>query len=97
MISFTDITESIWHIRNNNKQKATTERKTYKDFVFVKTCQSHYKDLSALDLAEEINIPVSTSMLYKNDKNLFFIATSANISKKYHKPNELLDHFTDAV
>ena len=96
MISFTDITESIWHIRNTNKQKATTERKTYKDFVFVKTCQSHYKDLSALDLAEEINTPVFTSMLYKNDKNLFFIATSANISKKYHKTNELLDHFTDA-
>lgn len=61
-----------------------------------KTCQSNYKDLSALDLAEEINTPVSTSMLYKNDKNLFFIATSANISKKYHKPNELLDHFTNA-
>ena len=39
MISFTDITESVWHIRNTIKQKATTERKTYKDFVFVKTCQ----------------------------------------------------------
>ena len=52
--------------------------------------------MSALDLKEEINALVSTSMWYKNDKNLFFIATSANTSMKYHKPNELLDHFTDA-
>ena len=43
MISFTDITESIYHIRGTNKQKATTER-------------IQYKDLPVADLEEETTL-----------------------------------------
>lgn len=83
MISFTGINESIRHIINNNKQKAATER------IFnLLQKRHHYKDLYALDLEEEINTPVSSLMLCKNDKNSLLIGTSANILKKYHKPND---------
>ena len=91
MISFTDITESIRHIRNNNKQKAASER-----MVNLLQKRDHYKDWSALDLEEVMNTLVFALMLYKNDKNSLFIGISANTSKKCHKPNELSDHFTDA-
>ena len=50
-------------IRNNNKQKVTTER----IFNLLKK-RDHYKDLSTLDLEEEINAIVSTKTLYKKDK-----------------------------
>ena len=91
MINFTDITESIQHIRNNNQQRATTET----IFNFLKK-RDHYKELSTLDLEEEINTLASTVILCKNDKNSLFIGTSANASKKDHELSELLGHFTDA-
>ena len=91
MTSFTDITESIKYIRNNNKQKATTER----IFNLLKK-RDHEKDLSTLDLEEEYNTLVPTETLYKNNKNSLFIGTLSNTAKKDHKPNELSDHFTDA-
>ena len=59
MTSFTDITESIKYIRNNNKQKATTER----IFNLLKK-RDHEKDLSTLDLEEEYNTLVPTETLY---------------------------------
>ena len=66
MISFTDITESIRRITNNNKQKATTER----IFNFLKK-RDHYKDLSALDLDKNdknsLFIGTSTTRISKKD------------------------------
>ena len=91
MTSFTDITESIKYIGNNNKQKATTER----IFNLIKK-RDHEKVLSTLDLEEEYKTLVSTETLYKTNKNSLFIGTLANTSKKDHKANELSDHFTDA-
>lgn len=63
MTSITDITEVKKYIRNNNKQKVITER----IFNLLKK-REHYKDLSSLDLEEEINTIVSTKKLYKKDK-----------------------------
>ena len=91
MISFTDITESIQHMRNGNKQIATTET----IFNFINK-RDHYKELSTLDLEEEINTLASTIILCKNDKNSLFIGTSAKPSKKDHELSELLGQFTDA-
>lgn len=48
-ISFTDITESIFHIRRASKQKAATEQ--ILNFLRKK---DQYRDLSAADLEEEI-------------------------------------------
>ena len=64
IFSLTDITESIQHIRNNNKQKN--------------------KDLSTLDLEEEIDTRVSKRKLYENS---LLIGTLAN---------KLLQHITHA-
>ena len=63
MISFTNITESIYHIRGTSKQKATTER----ILTFLRK-KDQYRDLSGTDLEEEINILVTTRLLFKNDK-----------------------------
>ena len=91
MISFTDITKSSQHNRNNNKHKAVS------GWIFNLLKKSdHYKDLSTIDLEEEINTLVSTGMLHKNDNNTLFMWTLANTSKKDHEPNKLSDHFINA-
>lgn len=84
MTSITDITEVKKYIRNNNKQKVITER----IFNLLKK-REHYKDLSSLDLEEEVNTIVSTKKLYKNNKNSLFIGTLANTSKNDPKPSKL--------
>lgn len=56
MISFTGISESIWHTRNNNKQKATTDR------IFKLLKKDHYKDFFS-DLEKKIDALVSAEML----------------------------------
>ena len=91
MISFTDITESIYHIRGTSKQKATTGR----ILNFLKK-KDQYRDLPAADLEEEINTLVTTGLLFKNDKNSFFIRNSANTPTK-DQENEFngFDHNTD--
>ena len=66
MISFADITESIYHIRGTSKQKATTER----ILNFLKK-NDQYRDLSAADLEEEINILFTTGLLFKMIKTHF--------------------------
>ena len=91
MTSITDITEVKKYIRNNNKQKVITER----IFNLLKK-REHYKDLSSLDLEEEINTIVSTKKLYKNNKNSLFIGTLANTSKNDPKPSKLWNQFAAA-
>ena len=89
MIIFTDITDSIYHIRGTSKQKATTERII--NFL-RKKCQ--YRDLPAADLEEEINILVTTGLLFKNDKNSLFIRNSARIIDQENEFDDF-DHITD--
>ena len=60
MISFTNITESIYHIRGTSKQKATT--KQILNFLRKK---DKYRDLSPADLEEEINTLFTTGLLFK--------------------------------
>ena len=90
MTSFTDITESVKHIRNNNKKSYNWKN------IQPAEEKRPLKRLSALDLVEGINTLVSSGTLYKNDKNSLFIGTLANTSKKNHKRNELSNNFTDA-
>ena len=77
MISFTDITGSIYHIRGASKQKATTER-----IVNFLRRKDQYRDLPVADLKEEIGTLVSTGLLFKKDRNLLFIRNSANTPTK---------------
>ena len=65
MISFTDITKSIYHIRGTSKKKATTER--ILNFLRKK---DQYRHMFFADLEEEINTLVTTGLLSKKDKNL---------------------------
>ena len=58
MISFSHITESIYHIRGTSKQKVTTER--ILNFLSKK---DQYRDLPAGDL-EEVNALVTTGLLF---------------------------------
>ena len=90
-ISFTDITESIFHIRRASKQKAATEQ--ILNFLRKK---DQYRDLSAADLEEEVSTLVTTGLLFKNDKNSLFIRNSANKPTKDQKNQfDSFDHNTD--
>ena len=77
MISFTDITENIHHIRATSKQKATTERVL--NFLRRK---DQYRDLPTADLEEVINTLVTTELLFENYRNSLFIWNSANTPTK---------------
>ena len=77
MISFTDITESIYRIRRTSKLKATTER-----IVTFLRKKDQYRDLPVADLKEEIDTIVTTGFLFKNGRNLLFIRNSANAPTK---------------
>ena len=77
MISFTDITESIYRIRRTSKLKATTERVV----TFLRK-KDQYRDLPVADLKEEIDTIVTTGFLFKNDRNLLFIRNSTNAPTK---------------
>ena len=91
MISFTDITESIYHIRGTSKHKATTER--ISNFLRKK---DEFRDLSPADLEEEINTLVTTGLLFKNDKNSLFIRNSANTpTRDQENQFDSFDHNTD--
>ena len=77
MISFTDITESIYHIRETSKQKATMER----ILNFLKK-KSQYRDLPDAVLEEELNALFNIGVLFKNDKNSLLIGNLANTPTK---------------
>ena len=91
MISFTGITESIYHIRGTSKQKATYER----ILNFLSKKDQHI-DLPAADLEEEINTLVIMGVLFKIDKNSLFIRNSTNTPTK-DQENEFdgFNHNTD--
>ena len=77
MISFTDITDNIYHIRETSKQNPTTER--ILNFLRKK---NQNNDFSAADLEEEINTLVTTGLLFKNDRNSLFIRNLTNTPTK---------------
>lgn len=84
MISFTDIIESIQHIRNNNKKNAATE-----GISSILKKRDHYKDLSTSDLQEETSVLVSTWTLYKNNENSLFIGALTNPLKEDQEPKKV--------
>ena len=91
MISFTDITDNIYHIRETSKQNPTTER--ILNFLRKK---NQYSDLSTADLEEEINTLVTTGLLFKNDRNSLFIRNLTNTpTKDQENQFDSFDHKTD--
>ena len=91
MISFTEITDSIYHIRGTSKEKPTTER----ILSFLRK-KDQYIDLSAADLEEEINTLVTSGLLFKNDKKSLFIRNSVNTpTKDQGNQFDSFDHNTD--
>ena len=90
MISFTDITESIYHIRVTSKKKANKE--LILNFLRKK---DQYSDLPDADLEEEINTLVSTGPLFKNDKNSLFFKNLANMPTKDQENEIGFEHNTD--
>ena len=91
MISLTEITDSICHIRGTSKQKPTTER----ILSFLRK-KDQYIDLSAADLEEKMNTLVTMGLLFKNDKKSLFIRNSVNIpTKDQGNQFDSFDHNTD--
>ena len=91
MISFTDITDNVYHIRETSKQNPTTER--ILNFLRKK---NQYSDLSTADLEEEINTLVTTGLLFKNDRNSLFIRNLTNTpTKDQENQFDSFDHKTD--
>ena len=91
MISFTDITDNIYHIRETSKQNPTTER--ILNFLRKK---NQNNDLSTADLEEEINTLVTTGLLFKNDRNTLFIRNLTNTpTKDQENQFDSFDHNTD--
>ena len=77
MITFIDISESILHIRNESKQKATVEL-----ILIQLKKKEQYKDLTLCTLAKEVATLIEAGMLHNNDNNSIFIKNVLNAPTK---------------
>ena len=77
MVTFIDISDSILHIRNESKQKATVE------LILIQLKKKEkYKDLTLWTLEKEIATLTEAGMLHNNDNDSIFIKNVLNAPTK---------------
>ena len=77
MVTFIDISDSILHIKNESKQKATVE------LILIQLKKKEkYKDLTFCTLEKEIATLIEAGMLHSNDNNSIFIKNVLNAPTK---------------
>ena len=77
MVTFIDISDSILHIRNESKQKATVE------LILIQLKKKEkYKDLTLCTLEKEIATLIEAGMLHNNDNDSIFIKNVLNAPTK---------------